>query len=280
MTDRNQETEDKLLQPYQETIQEIFQEIRDETFPERIEKLPENIKKEVVASLASIEIIREALGFIIRNDKMPEEYKKEKFHLKFPFTNNLLSNLESSRAEKETIKKIKEWSLEQLPQIIKNLKDPNYIAQAYKEFGIKGEVDISFENREQQNAAYMFTNTIREIIYIHTLQESLKILGENALEMSEEGLKRQFYEEILSFEDDISGTRYIKTIHLPKLKEAYLNALARESSPKEPATTNEERIQKLLEETMSPAKYKDWQVASVITKEYERLIENFLKEVL
>jgi len=278
MTDRNQEIEDKLLQPYEATVEQIFQRIKDETFPERIRNLPKDAKEEVIASLTSVEIIREALRFITTNEKVPEKYEEKNFYLKFPFIHSLLSDLKNSEIEEETIEKIKEWSLEQLPQVVKNLQDQKYIAQAYREAGIKGEVDISFENREQQNAAYLFaSDLIRKVIFTHTLQKSLEILGENA---SEKFGEEPILSEILSFKNDFSGLQYIRSDYLPRLKEAYLDALACESSPKESAKTIEEKIVQGIEKNMSPARYKDWQVASVITKGYEELIEKFPKEVL
>ena len=272
--------EDRLT-PFERCLTEIEKKVQKEDLPERLGKLPKNLEREAVASLTAISIIKEAIR-IIRNGQDEQERQEEdsSFHLKYPFINHLVS-CQLEKTEGFDRKKIRDLSTQIVGKVIRQLKDREFLQECYREFGIKGSVDIDFESHEQQNAAYIFTTLLEKLIWIQTSQESLNIFGTSLMQdiKKEPEPIQEFYQDVLSSKQDFSGIDYLRRYHIPHLEQAYLQSLAEQSSPKIAPETEEEKIAQILEEKMSPSVYKDWQVAAVITRTYEDIREKIKLEL-
>lgn len=274
-------TMENQLDPFEKYLGKIEENIKQESLPEKLGKLPENLKIEAVSSLTAIAIIKEAIGVIINEEDKQKKQEEDPFYLKYPFINHLISR-QLGKTKEFNRERIKSLSTQMVSKVIRQLKDKRFIQGCYREFGIKGEVDINFESPEQQNAARIFITILEKVIWIQTSQESLNVFGVSVMEgvAEEPDPIQEFYREVLSSEQDLSGIDYLKRHHIPHLREAYLQSLASQSSPKLPPKTEEEKIAQILEEKMSPTAYKDWQVAAVITKIYEDTREKIRQEVI
>lgn len=79
-------TMENQLDPFEQYLRKIEEGVKKEPLPEKLGKLPENLKREAVASLAAIAIIKEAIGTIINEEDKQKSRKKTHFILNIPLS--------------------------------------------------------------------------------------------------------------------------------------------------------------------------------------------------
>lgn len=252
-------------------IQEKAEKIKKETLPELLSNLPEEKKREAVLSISAIYILNEVIR-IIGSRQDTSLIEETQFEFRYPFLNALKSLLEKANIDPT---EIIDFALENLEKIkIRLTEDKNFLTNVYQSSNIHGGVDFDLTELPQRNAANLYLNLLHGIIYCHALQQGLEVVGESVTSKNDE--ENEFLEELFQCKRDFSGLDYIRSIHLPRLKNAYLDSLSN-TNIKPVGSIKDSTPEEVIERLLPHTEMKDWKVVSVLTALYEELRRNIAR---